>query len=405
MRKTVVIGGGASGMTAAIAAAEKGSEVVLLEKNEKLGKKLFITGKGRCNLTNFCDEETFIKNVISNPYFLYSAIYTYGCKDVMAMVEGEGIKLKVERGNRVFPVSDKSYDIIDAFKKRLKSAKVKVVLNCNVKELKIKDGLIVSAVASKGEFKADSFIVATGGVSYPSTGSTGDGYKFAEKAGHTVTERFPSLVGLKADSFCKSLEGLSLKNVAITALVEGKTVYKDFGEMLFTGGGVSDPVILSASSYVTQHIGKDVQILIDFKPALTFEVLDKRVLRDFEEFKNKEFKNALFKLLPSAIIPVVIKAADISEDKQVNSVTKEERHRLVKTLKGFRLNITGTEGFERAVITKGGVNVKEIDPSTMASKLIPNLFFSGEVLDCDALTGGFNLQIAFSTGWIAGINS
>lgn len=405
MKNIVVIGGGPAGMTAAIAAAEQGGRVFLLEKNEKLGKKLFITGKGRCNLTNFCDEENFIKNVISNPYFLYSAIYGYGCKDVMSFVENMGVKLKIERGNRVFPLSDKSSDIIKAFEKGLRRAGVKVVLNCAVKELKFENGLIASAVTSKGEFKGDSFIVTCGGLSYPSTGSTGDGYAFAESAGHTVTERLPSLVGLKADGFCRELEGLSLKNVGISAVVGGKCVYTDFGEMLFTKDGISGPVVLSASRYVVKDIGKKVEILIDFKPALSLEALDKRILRDFEEFKNREFKNALDKLLPKAVIPIVVNVSGIDGCKQVNSVTREERRRLVEVLKAFRLNIRGTEGYERAVVTCGGVNVKEVDPTSMRSKLVPNLFFAGEVLDVDALTGGYNLQIAFSTGRLAGMNA
>ncbi|MCD8090492.1 MAG: NAD(P)/FAD-dependent oxidoreductase [Clostridiales bacterium] len=405
MRRVIVIGGGASGMLAAGVAAKEGKEVILLEKNNRLGKKLYITGKGRCNLTNFSDAENLIKNTVSNPYFLYSAFYTFGSEDIMKLVEDMGVKLKVERGNRVFPKSDKSSDVIKALSRFMNINGVKVVLNCRVKGFKAEGGEIRGLITSKGEFAADSYILATGGFSYPSTGSEGEGHGFASALGHSVTKVYPSLVGLKADGFCRDLAGLTLKNIGIKACAGGKKVYEDFGELLFTHTGVSGPVILSASRYLTKEIKNKPEIYIDFKPALSESELNKRILRDFEEFKNREFKNSLDKLLPKAVIPVVVKKTGIDENKQVNSVSREERIRLIKVLKEFKLNITGTEGFNQAVITCGGVDVREIDPSTMKSKIINNLLFAGEIIDVDALTGGYNLQIAFSTGCLAGINS
>lgn len=405
MRRVIVIGGGASGMLAAGIAAREGKEVILLEKNNRLGKKLYITGKGRCNLINYSDAENFIKNTISNPYFMYSAFYSFGSGDIMELIENMGVKLKIERGNRVFPKSDKSSDIIKALVKFMSINGVKVILNCRVKGFKAENGEISGLITSKGEFSADSYILATGGFSYPTTGSEGEGHGFASALGHKVTRVYPSLVGLKADGFCSDLAGLTLKNIGIRAYVGEKKVYEAFGELLFTHTGVSGPVILSASRYLTKEIKKEPKIYIDLKPALNESDLNKRILRDFGELKNREFKNSLDKLLPKAIIPVVVKKTGIKEDKQVNSVSREERQRLIRVLKGFELNIRGTEGFNQAVITCGGIDVKEIDPSTMKSKIINNLLFAGEIIDTDALTGGYNLQIAFSTGYLAGINS
>ncbi|MCD7777048.1 MAG: NAD(P)/FAD-dependent oxidoreductase, partial [Clostridiales bacterium] len=354
---------------------------------------------------NFSDEENLIKNTVTNPYFMYSAFYSFGCRDIMNLVEDMGVKLKVERGNRVLPKSDKSSDIIKALNKFMNINGVKTVLNCRVKGFKVGSGEISGLITTKGEFSADSYILATGGFSYPSTGSEGEGHGFASALGHKVTKVYPSLVGLKADGFCRNLAGLTLKNIGIQAYVKDKKVYEDFGELLFTHTGVSGPVILSASRYLTKEIKNEPKIYIDLKPALSESDLNKRILRDFGEFKNREFKNSLDKLLPKALIPAVVKMTGIDEDKQVNSVSREERQRLIKVLKGFELNIYGTEGFNQAVITCGGVDVKEIDPSTMRSKIINNLLFAGEIIDVDALTGGYNLQIAFSTGYLAGINS
>ena len=405
MKTVIIIGGGPAGMTAALAAAQTGKKAVLLERNEKLGKKLYITGKGRCNLTNNSDVENHIKNIISNPSFMYSALYTFTPYDTMRLAEELGVPLKTERGNRVFPVSDKSSDIIKAFEKGLKNAGVKCVLNCRVRELKSDKGRLTEAVTSRGSFSADSFIIATGGLSYPSTGSTGDGYKFAQDSGHSIKICRPSLVGLKTKEELSGLSGLTLKNIAIKADVGGKTVYKDFGELMFTHSGISGPVVLSASRYITDEIEKEPVIYIDLKPALDRKTLDKRILRDFEEFKNLAFKNSLNKLMPKGLAPYVAEKSGIDGSKPVNSITKEERMRLEDVIKGFDVHIKSTEGFGQAVITKGGVDVTEIDPSTMRSRLAENLYFAGEIIDTDALTGGYNLQIAFSTGYLAGINA
>ena len=400
MRKVIVIGAGAAGAVAAIAAARRGAKVTLLEKNEKLGKKLYITGKGRCNLTNDCDEEDFLRNVMSNANFLYSAIYGYNSRYVMDFFEGLGVPLKVERGDRVFPASDKSSDIIKALKKELDRLGCKTRFNAKVTDICARDGEIVGVHVDGELIHADAVIVATGGLSYQSTGSTGDGYRFAKNVGHKVIEQRPSLVPLKSpDGFIKELAGLSLKNVELNFLVRGKSVYSGFGEMLFTHTGVSGPLILTASRY---YKSGSAEILIDLKPALDIEALDKRVLKDFSENKNKRFKNALDALLPSKIIPVVIEKSGIAPEKQVNEITRAERESLVRAMKAFDVKIDATEGYNQAVITVGGVSVKEINPSNMESKLCKGLYFAGEVLDLDALTGGFNLQIAFCTGFLAG---
>lgn len=409
MSKVIVIGGGAAGMMAAIAAAEKGHSVVLYEKNEKLGKKLFITGKGRCNVTNACETEELFGNVVSNPKFLYSAFYGFTNIQVMELLEKAGCPLKIERGERVFPVSDHSSDVIRALQNQMRSLGVEVSLNTGVKEILLKDGETgkrasgVRLLNGRVE-QADAVIVATGGISYESTGSTGDGYRFAESTGHGLSDCKPALVPLEtAENYCKELMGLSLKNVALKLIVKKKEIYSGFGEMLFTHFGVSGPLVLTASSfYVQKAYGQKAELSIDLKPALTEEQLDKRLLRDFEENKNKAFKNALGGLFPARLIPVMITLSGIHPDKKVNEITKEERKAFLSLIKGLPLTVTGCRGFAEAIITQGGVKVKDVNPSTMESKRVAQLYFAGEVLDLDALTGGFNLQIAWSTGYLAG---
>lgn len=408
MNKVIVVGGGAAGMMAAISAADSGAEVVLIEKNEKLGKKVYITGKGRCNITNESDVENLLKNVRSNPKFLYSAFYTFDSYRMMDFLEGEGLKLKTERGNRVFPESDKSSDVIKTLKKALEKRKVKIVLNTKVLNIEIKDGIchgvIVQSGDKSGSYTADKVIVATGGCSYQSTGSTGDGYRFAKDADIKVTKCYPSLVPFNIGSdIPKRLQGLSLRNVKVTLYDKGKVLYEELGEMLFTHFGVSGPLVLSASTLAS---GKDVsqmELSIDLKPALSKEQLDERILRDFSENRNSYFKNSLSRLLPAKMIPVIVELSEIDEKKQVNNITKEERNRLVNLLKGLTFKVESLRGFNEAIITKGGVSVKEINPGTMEAKKVKGLFFAGEVLDLDAVTGGYNLQIAWSTGYLAGM--
>lgn len=408
MNKVIVVGGGAAGMMAAISAADSGAEVILIEKNEKLGKKVYITGKGRCNITNESDVENLLKNVRSNPKFLYSAFYTFDSYRMMDFLEGEGLKLKTERGNRVFPESDKSSDVIKILKKALEKRKVKIVLNTKVLKIEIKDGIchgvIVQSGDKSGSYTADKVIVATGGCSYQSTGSTGDGYRFAKDADIKVTKCYPSLVPFNIGSdIPKRLQGLSLRNVKVTLSDKGKVLYEELGEMLFTHFGVSGPLVLSASTLAS---GKDVsqmELSIDLKPALSKEQLDERILRDFSENRNSYFKNSLSRLLPAKMIPVIVELSEIDEKKQVNNITKEERNRLVNLLKRLTFKVESLRGFNEAIITKGGVSVKEINPGTMEAKKVKGLFFAGEVLDLDAVTGGYNLQIAWSTGYLAGM--
>ena len=408
MNKVIVVGGGAAGMMAAISAADSGAEVILIEKNEKLGKKVYITGKGRCNITNESDVENLLKNVRSNPKFLYSAFYTFDSYRMMDFLEGEGLKLKTERGNRVFPESDKSSDVIKTLKKALEKRKVKIVLNTKVLKIEIKDGIchgvIVQSGDKSGSYTADKVIVATGGCSYQSTGSTGDGYRFAKDADIKVTKCYPSLVPFNIGSdIPKRLQGLSLRNVKVTLSDKGKVLYEELGEMLFTHFGVSGPLVLSASTLAS---GKDVsqmELSIDLKPALSKEQLDERILRDFSENRNSYFKNGLSRLLPAKMIPVIVELSEIDEKKQVNNITKEERNRLVNLLKRLTFKVESLRGFNEAIITKGGVSVKEINPGTMEAKKVKGLFFAGEVLDLDAVTGGYNLQIAWSTGYLAGM--
>lgn len=404
MGKVIVIGGGAAGMMAALAAAEKGCRVCLIEKNEKLGKKLFITGKGRCNVTNAGDMETLFANVRANGKFLYSAFYGYDNRRVMDFLEGAGCRLKTERGDRVFPLSDHSSDVISAFAREPKRRGVEILLNTEAKSLILgKDESIVEGVRLSGgrQVHGDKCVVCTGGLSYPSTGSTGDGYGFAKEAGHQVVGQRPGLVPFNArEEWCARLMGLSLKNVSLRLVCGGRETYQGFGEMLFTHFGVSGPLVLSASSHYES--GQGAVLYIDLKPALTAEQLDKRLLRDFDENKNKRFGNALGGLFPMKLIPVMVELSGIRSDKKVNEITKEERRRFGELIKAVPLTVKGLRGYEEAIITRGGVCVKEINPSTMESKKVKGLYFAGEVLDVDALTGGFNLQIAWSTGHLAG---
>lgn len=425
MSKVIVIGGGPAGMMAALAAAQTGHEVLLLEKNEKLGKKLYITGKGRCNITNSGDMENLFANVMTNSKFLYSAFYGYDNQMVIDFFESEGLALKNERGNRIFPVSDHSSDVINTLQRALKKAGVEVKLYTEVEKIlyeerpnvetldkkephqivkgvQLKSGL----VEGKKTVMADAVIVATGGFSYQATGSTGDGYRFAREAGHTITELYPALVPFNTkEDYIKEMQGLALKNVTVRIFDGKKKLYEDFGEMLFTHFGVSGPLLLSASAGISpKFTSKELQMEIDLKPALDTEQLDKRILKDFEEAKNKQFKNSIGKLFPAKMIPVILELSEIDPDKKVNEITKEERAAFVKLIKAFPVTLTGLRDFREAIITKGGVKVGEINPSTMESKKVKNLYFCGEVLDLDALTGGYNLQIAWSTGHLAGVS-
>lgn len=413
--RVVVVGGGAAGMMAAVTAAERGADVCLIEKNEKLGKKLFITGKGRCNVTNAADIETFFSNVCTNSKFLYSAFYDFDNRALMNWLTEAGCPLKTERGDRVFPVSDHSSDVIAAFQRELKKRNVEIMLNTEVKSILWRDqtegGKISGVSLSDGRMLvADRVIVCTGGLSYPSTGSTGDGYRFALDTGHKIEECSPSLVPfIVKESWCTELMGLSLRNVEAALYEGGREVYRGFGELLFTHFGVSGPLILSASSCYNRKKGKrgkdvtdEAMLYIDLKPAMDIEQLDKRLLRDFDKNKNRQFKNALGELFPIKLIPVVISLSGIRPEKKVNEITREERRSFAELIKKLPLTVAGTGSFAEAVITRGGVSVKDINPSTMESKKVKGLYFAGEVLDLDALTGGYNLQIAWSTGHLAG---
>lgn len=406
MSEVVIVGGGAAGMMAAIFAARNGNHVSIYEKNEKLGKKLFITGKGRCNITNAGDMDTLFDSVMSNRKFLYSGFYSFTNEDVINFFEKLGCKTKVERGNRVFPVSDKSSDVIGVMKQELHRLSVEIYLNCPVEDLWIEEGILkgVYIKEQKQAVKADKVIIATGGLSYPTTGSTGDGYGFAKELGHSIKELSPSLVPLEIkETYVKELQGVSLKNIKVAICANNKEIYSEFGEMLFTHYGVSGPIILSSSPYIIPYLSKKELILsINLKPALTEEQLDARVLKDFMEVKNKQFKNSLDHLLPKKMIPVIISLSGIDSEKKVHDITKEERKKLVYLLQHLEFHIKGMRDYKEAIITKGGVNVKEINPTTMESKKFSGVYFIGEVLDLDALTGGFNLQIAWSTAFLAG---
>lgn len=409
MKKVVIVGGGPAGMFAALAAAQNGHQVTLLEKNEKLGKKLYITGKGRCNVTNAGDMDTLFANVMSNRKFLYSAFYAYDNQKVMDFFEHWGVKLKIERGNRVFPVSDHSSDIIAGLTRALKAEGVRVKLHTSAERIMTQecddDKQVTGVQLTTGEvISCDAVVIATGGISYQSTGSTGDGYRFAEETGHKLVKCSPSLVPLTTkEDYVFRMQGLALKNVNVTIKKGKKVLFSDFGEMLFTHCGVSGPLILSASSVVGKYLKEqELPLEINLKPAVTEEQLRNRMLKDFDENKNRQFKNVLHGFLPSKMMPVMMELSGIDPEKQVNSITREERERLVQLFFHFPMTLTGLGEFKEAIITKGGVSVKDINPSTMESKKVKGMYYAGEVLDLDALTGGFNLQIAWSTGYLAG---
>lgn len=407
MKKVVIIGAGPAGMTAAYSASQNGIDVVLVEKNERVGRKLLITGKGRCNITNNCEVEELIASVNTNGKFLYSAFYTFTNDSVMEMFESLGVRLKTERGNRVFPESDRAMDVVDAMARLIKRKNIKLVTGKTVKDIKEKNGKVESVVLSDGkEIKADAVIIATGGASYQRTGSTGDGYRLAEKLGHKITPLKPSLIGLEIqEDFVYKLKGLSLRNVAINVYrKKNKKIYDDFGEMEFTDYGVDGPIIKSASCIMRDLSKESYKISLDLKPALDHEKLDKRVQRDFQKYINKRFENSLSDLLPSKMIPVVVELSGIDPATPVNSITKEERRNLVNTIKNMEMHVKRYRPMEEAIVTSGGVKTSEINSSTMESKLVEGLYFAGEVIDVDAYTGGFNLQIAFSTGYLAGMS-
>ncbi|MDL2217310.1 NAD(P)/FAD-dependent oxidoreductase [Christensenellaceae bacterium OttesenSCG-928-M15] len=400
-KRIIVIGGGAAGMIAAISAAKNGNDVLLLEQNEKLGKKLYITGKGRCNITNANGREAFFNHVMRNPRFLYSAYHAFPSEAILELIENAGVPTKVERGGRAYPTSDKSNDVLRALSSHMSACGVKVQLHAKATSILVKDGKVEGVQTEKALLSADAVILCTGGLSYPSTGSTGDGYQFAEKLGHTITPPAPSLIPLETlEDWPFSLTGLSLKNVTLRAYEKEKLVYEELGEMLFTHFGVSGPLVLSSSAYIDHP--EEARLSIDLKPGLTNEQLDKRLLRDLDAGKRMPVRNALSGLLPKNLLPVVLKIAEIMPDQPVSEFTKAERARLLRTLKGLPLTVKGTRPIEEAVITRGGVSTKEVDPKTMQSKLVSGLYFAGEILDTDALTGGYNLQIAWSTGALAG---
>ena len=408
--KVIVIGGGPAGMLSAISSARLNNKVTLIEKNNILGKKMLITGKGRCNITSSIDMDEFIKNIPGNGKFLYSSFQNFNNEDIINLLKNNGLEVQEERGNRVFAVTDKAQSVVDALISEIKKYNIDIKLNKNVSEILVKSNEVCGVKLDNGEeISATKVILATGGKSYSSTGSNGDGYEISKKLGHTIVEPRGSLVPMTADvSLCQSLQGLSLRNVKILIkdVEKNKKIYDDFGEMLFTHFGVSGPTILSASAHLLRYknFGKNnIKLFIDLKPALDNEALDLRVRRDFEEFKNKDFKNSLEKLLPQKMIPVIIELSKINPNKKVNEITREERLDLVKLIKNFEVTITGFRPVDEAIVTAGGISIKEIDPKTMESKIISGLFFAGEIIDVDAYTGGFNLQIAYSTGFTAGM--
>ena len=411
--KVIVVGGGPAGMMAAISSAENGNDVVILEKMQSLGRKLLITGKGRCNITSSLDIDEFIKNTPGNGMFLYSVYKQFTNQDIIELLREEGLEVKEERGNRIFPVTDKSIDVLKCFTKRIKKLNIKVEYETKVEEILVEDNKVIGVMANGKTIKTDKVILATGGKSYSLTGSTGDGYELVKKIGHTITEIKPSLVPLESynKEMCKNMQGLSLRNVKIQFkdIEKNKIIYEDFGEMLFTHFGVSGPTILSSSAHLVRYNNieeklknKKIILKIDFKPALSEEKLDERILRDFNKQKNKEFKNSLVDLLPNKLIQTIVEKSNINPSKKVNEITKKERKNLVKLLKNFKLEISEFRPVEEAIITSGGINIKEINPKTMESKIIEGLYFAGEIIDVDSYTGGFNLQIAYSTGYVAG---
>ena len=413
--KVVIIGGGPAGMMSAISAAQMKNDVILLEKNSELGKKLLITGKGRCNITSSINIEEFIKNIPGNGKFLYSAFQNFNNNDIINMIERNGIKVKEERGNRIFPKTDKAQDVLNCFIKEIKKYKnIIVKTSVKVEEILIKNGEVIGVRTEGENILCSKVVLATGGKSYPLTGSNGEGYKIAEKIGHNIEPIQGSLVPLIADKkICQNMQGLSLRNIKMQVkdIEKNKKIYEDFGEMLFTHFGVSGPTVLSSSAHLLRYKQinrllkeKQIKLLVDLKPALTEDELDTRIRRDFEEFKNKEFKNSLDKLLPKKMINTIIELSEINPYKKVNEITKEERHKIVRILKNLQITINGFRPVDEAIVTAGGISTKEINPKTMESKLIKGLFFAGEIIDVDAYTGGFNLQIAYSTGFTAGLN-
>ena len=405
MSNVIVIGAGAAGMMAAHAALTCGHKVIILEKNEKCGKKIYITGKGRCNLANDCDTSEFFDKVVSNPKFLFSSIYTLSPAQTLDMFQNEfGLPIKTERGGRVFPVSDKSSDVIKALESNIRSLGADIKLNTKVLNVSKEDDTFITKT-DRGVFRSDAVIIATGGLSYPSCGSTGDGYKFAKDFGHKVSNTYPALVPLNTkDEWPKLLQGLALRNISVRFEYNGRPIYEDFGEMLFTHFGVSGPVVLSASSYIAKYKTNEINMFIDCKPALTYEELERRIERDFSEQRNIHFSNSLKRLLPARLINVIVEMSQIKPDKPVKQITAAEISKLAYLIKNIPLSLNGTRQFNEAIITGGGINIKEINPSTMESKLVSNLYFAGEMIDVDAVTGGYNLQIAWSTGYTAGIN-
>ena len=402
-----IIGAGPAGIVAAgMAGKNKDNEVILIEKNDRIGKKLFITGKGRCNITNASPIDEFFDYITTNKTFMYSGLYSFTNENIMDLLNSYGLQMKVERGNRVFPKSDKSSDVIKTFNKFLRDNNVNVWLESNVENIQFvnESGKFVLTVNGKDE-EFDKILISTGGKSYEGTGSTGDGFNYAKRFGHTVVDLKPSLVPIVLDEpWLKEVQGLSLRNVELRTYNKNKLIYEEFGEMIFTHFGISGPIVLTTSNNIHGYDKKDIRMELDFKPALSEETLDNRLLRDFEKYSNKQIKNALNDLLPQRIIDLMIKAANIDEETLVHQVTKEERQRLLEAIKGFPMKFDSFRSLNEAIVTSGGINVDEINPSTMESKIMPGLFFAGEVIDVDALTGGFNLQIAYSTGYLAGIN-
>ena len=415
--KVIVIGGGPAGIIAAIKSKEENNDVTILEKNDILGKKILVTGKGRCNITNGAEISEFINNIPGNGKFLYSAFENFNNKDIIKLLKEEWLETKEERGNRIFPVTDNANDVRVSLSKKVRKLGIEVLTNTKVEKVIVKDGIAIGVEYNNNEkMYGDKIIISTGGASYPTTGSTGDGYEMAKEVGHTIKEIRPSLVPLETyeKRYCKEMQGLSLRNIEIKLIdtQKDKTIYKDFGEMMFTHFGVTGPVIISSSAHLVRYKNinqlmkdKKIKLNIDLKPALSMEKLDDRILRDFAEFKNKEFKNSLDKLLPQKMIPVIIELSKIEPDKKVNEITKEERLNLVKIIKNLEMYISGFRPISEAIVTAGGISTKEINPKTMESKIVKNLYFAGEVIDVDAYTGGFNLQIAYSTGYTAGMNN
>lgn len=405
-KRIAVIGGGPAGMIAAATAGSLGKDVILFEKNSKLGKKMFITGKGRCNITNAGEVEELIENIVANKSFLYSSFYSFTNNDIIELLKAYGVETKIERGNRIFPVSDKSSDVIKAFERYLDNNRVKIELNKEIKSIeKLEDENFKIVLSDSEEQYFNKLIIATGGKSYQQTGSTGDGYIFAKSLGHSITNLKPALIPCEIkEEWVKELQGLALKNVMISAYVEDRRIFEDFGELLFTHYGISGPIVLTMSSYINKYYGKKIKIVVDLKPALTNEKLETRVLKDFEKYSKKQFKNSLEDLLPRKLIPLIIKLSKIDEDKFVNQITREERKGLVNLLKNLEMSFSDFRPINEAIVTSGGVSTLEIDSSTMESKIVKGLFFAGEVIDVHALTGGYNLQIAYSTGYLAGLN-